>query len=151
MKSTRPTTSTAGGSGRMTVPHQPADVEAGADGPEPEPDAPPSGARDEAITDALALDGTKGQPALVVNQLSKRFGEGTAFSEVSFQVAYGEVFGFLGPNGAGKTTMVRTLGTLIAPTSGSATVAGIPLNLDNGVETEERRVGKECRSRWSPY
>ena len=122
----------------MTVPHQPADVEAGADGPEPEPDAPPSGARDEAITDALALDGTKGQPALVVNQLSKRFGERTAFSEVSFQVAYGEVFGFLGPNGAGKTTMVRTLGTLIAPTSGSATVAGIPLNLDNGVEIRQR-------------
>ena len=69
-----------------------------------------------------------GPPALVVDQLTKRFGERTAFSEVSFEVAYGEVFGFLGPNGAGKTTTVRTLGTLIAPTSGSATVAGIPLN-----------------------
>ena len=45
-----------------------------------------------------------------------------------------EIFGFLGPNGAGKTTMVRTLGTLIAPTAGSAMVAGIPLTPENGVE-----------------
>jgi ABC-2 type transport system ATP-binding protein len=77
------------------------------------------------------------EPALVVNQLTKRFGDRTAFSEVSFQVAYGEVFGFLGPNGAGKTTTVRTLGTLIAPTSGSAIVAGIPLSPENGVEIRQ--------------
>ena len=43
-----------------------------------------------------------------------------------------------GPNGAGKTTTVRTLGTLIAPTSGSATVAGIPLTIDNGIEIRQR-------------
>jgi len=48
------------------------------------------------------------------------------------------VFGFLGPNGAGKTTIVRTLGTLMAPTSGSATVAGIPLTPENGVEIRRR-------------
>jgi energy-coupling factor transporter ATP-binding protein EcfA2 len=65
----------------------------------------------------------------VVDHLTRRFGERTAFLDVSFDVAYGEVFGFLGPNGAGKTTTVRALGTLIAPTSGSATVAGIPLAL----------------------
>src|SRR5260370_40650146 len=87
---------------------------------------------------ASALSGAKGQPALVVNQLTKRFGERTAFSEVSFEVAYGEVFGFLGPNGAGKTTTVRTLGTLIAPTSGSATVAGIPLSAQNGPSIRAR-------------
>jgi ABC-2 type transport system ATP-binding protein len=57
---------------------------------------------------------------------------------VSFEVAHGEVFGFLGPNGAGKTTTVRTLGTLIAPTSGSATIAGIPLSAENGVEIRQR-------------
>src|SRR6202163_4073776 len=77
-------------------------------------------------------------PALSVDHLSKRFGERTAFQDVSFTVASGEVFGFLGPNGAGKTTTVRTLGTLIAPTSGSATVVGIRLTPDNGVEIRRR-------------
>jgi ABC-2 type transport system ATP-binding protein len=77
------------------------------------------------------------QPALVVNRLTKRFGGRIAYSDVSFHVAYGEVFGFLGPNGAGKTTTVRTLGTLIAPTSGSATVAGIPLTPENGLEIRQ--------------
>jgi ABC-2 type transport system ATP-binding protein len=77
-------------------------------------------------------------PALSVEHLSKRFGDRIAFDDVSFEVGQGEVFGFLGPNGAGKTTTVRTLGTLIAPTSGSATVAGIPLTPANGVEIRKR-------------
>ena len=76
--------------------------------------------------------------ALCVERLNKRFGERVAFQDVSFEVGYGEVFGFLGPNGAGKTTTVRTLGTLIAPTSGSATVAGVPLSAENGVEIRRR-------------
>src|SRR5262249_24198573 len=61
-----------------------------------------------------------------------------AFADLSFEVGYGEVFGFLGPNGAGKTTTVRTLGTLMAPTAGSATVAGLPLTSENGVEIRRR-------------
>jgi ABC-2 type transport system ATP-binding protein len=90
------------------------------------------------ITNAPTLDAHAGPVALAVQQLTKRFGQRTAFSDVSFEVAYGEVFGFLGPNGAGKTTTVRTLGTLIAPTSGSATVAGIPLTPENDVEIRQR-------------
>src|SRR5580700_4298483 len=77
-------------------------------------------------------------PALTVKNLTKRFGDRIAFEDVSFEVGQGEVFGFLGPNGAGKTTTVRTLGTLIAPSSGSATVAGIPLTHENGVEIRRR-------------
>ena len=77
-------------------------------------------------------------PALSVRHLSKRFGDRIAFDDVSFEIGYGEVFGFLGPNGAGKTTTVRTLGTLIAPTSGSAAVAGLPLTPENGVEIRRR-------------
>jgi ABC-type Na+ transport system ATPase subunit NatA len=77
------------------------------------------------------LGGSKGESALVVDHLTKRFGNRVAFDDVSFEVGYGEVFGFLGPNGAGKTTTVRTLGTLIAPSSGSAVVAGIPLSAKN--------------------
>ena len=73
-----------------------------------------------------------------MERLSKRFGERVAFEDVSFEVGYGEVFGFLGPNGAGKTTTVRTLGTLIAPSSGTATVAGIRLTADNGPSIRAR-------------
>jgi ABC-2 type transport system ATP-binding protein len=76
--------------------------------------------------------------ALSVSGLGKRFGDRVAFDGLSFEIAYGEVFGFLGPNGAGKTTTVRTLGTLIAPTSGTGTVAGIPLTPENGVEIRRR-------------
>jgi ABC-2 type transport system ATP-binding protein len=79
-----------------------------------------------------------GATALQVRHLTKRFGERVAFEDVSFEVGRGEVFGFLGPNGAGKTTTVRTLGTLIAPTSGSAEVAGLPLTPQNGVEIRRR-------------
>ena len=83
-------------------------------------------------------DGLTGEPALVVEHLTKRFGDRVAFDDVSFEVGYGEVFGFLGPNGAGKTTTVRTLGTLLTPTSGSATVAGIRLSEANGPEIRAR-------------
>jgi ABC-2 type transport system ATP-binding protein len=82
--------------------------------------------------------GGGGVPALTVEHLSKRFGDRLAFEDVSFEVGRGEVFGFLGPNGAGKTTTVRTLGTLIAPTSGTATVAGIPLTAENGVDIRRK-------------
>ena len=77
-------------------------------------------------------------PALLVEGLTKRFGDRLAVDGISFSVASGEVFGFLGPNGAGKTTTVRMLGTLIAPTAGSATVAGLPVAPANGVEIRQR-------------
>jgi ABC-2 type transport system ATP-binding protein len=77
-------------------------------------------------------------PALTVDHLTKRFGERVAFEDLSFEVGRGEVFGFLGPNGAGKSTTVRTLGTLLAPTSGSATVAGLDLSPENGTEIRRR-------------
>jgi ABC-2 type transport system ATP-binding protein len=77
-------------------------------------------------------------PAVSVVGLSKWFGDRVAFEEVSFEVARGEVFGFLGPNGAGKTTMVRTLATLLAPTAGTATVAGIAVRPENGVQIRRR-------------
>jgi ABC-2 type transport system ATP-binding protein len=95
-------------------------------------------ARAKVIANMAAQGRPDGPSVLVVDHLTKRFGNRTAFSDVSFEVGYGEVFGFLGPNGAGKTTTVRTLGTLIAPTSGSATVAGIPLLPENGVEIRQK-------------
>jgi ABC-2 type transport system ATP-binding protein len=74
---------------------------------------------------------------IVVDHLTKQFGQRVAFEDVSFSVRRGEVFGFLGPNGAGKTSTVRTLSTLIAPTSGTAEVAGIPLNGDHDIEIRQ--------------
>ena len=79
-----------------------------------------------------------GPPALIVEQLTKRFGDRVAVNAVSFTVAAGEVFGFLGPNGAGKTTTVRMLSTLITPTSGSALVAGVQLDNASGIEIRQR-------------
>jgi ABC-2 type transport system ATP-binding protein len=95
-------------------------------------------ATDEFPGSRVRSDGAKGSPALVVEKLSKRFDQRVAFEDVSFGVGQGEVFGFLGPNGAGKTTTVRTLGTLIAPSSGKAWVAGLALTPENGVEIRRR-------------
>jgi ABC-2 type transport system ATP-binding protein len=80
----------------------------------------------------------KGSAAIEVSHLTKVFGTRTAVADVSFSVARGEVFGFLGPNGAGKTTTVRILGTLIAPTSGSAVVAGLPIGTASAAEIRQR-------------
>jgi ABC-2 type transport system ATP-binding protein len=59
-------------------------------------------------------------------RLTKRYGARTAVEELSFTAQQGEVVGLLGPNGAGKTTTIRLLTTVLAPTSGTFTVAGIP-------------------------
>lgn len=62
--------------------------------------------------------------------LTRVFGTLTAANAVSFDVERGEVVGLLGPNGAGKTTTLRMLATLLAPTSGSATIAGHDVRRD---------------------
>ncbi len=59
--------------------------------------------------------------------LSRTFGDRVAVDDVTFDVKAGEIFGLLGPNGAGKTTTLRMIAGLIAPTSGEASVAGVPL------------------------
>ena len=63
--------------------------------------------------------------------LTKRFGSLTAVDALDIEVREGEVFGFLGPNGAGKTTTLRLLCALIAPTAGSAEIAGLRLGRDD--------------------
>ncbi|MBX5466942.1 MAG: ATP-binding cassette domain-containing protein [Firmicutes bacterium] len=62
---------------------------------------------------------------IVVEQLTKRFGEIEAVRGVSFTVGAREVFGFLGPNGAGKTTTIKMLATLLEPTSGRLQIEGL--------------------------
>jgi ABC-2 type transport system ATP-binding protein len=68
---------------------------------------------------------------IVMERLSKSFGDIQAVDGLSLEVSRGEIFGFLGPNGAGKTTTIRMLGALIAPTGGSAKVAGYTLGQED--------------------
>ena len=64
---------------------------------------------------------------IAARHLSRTFGNRSAVEDVTFDVRAGEIFGLLGPNGAGKTTTLRMIAGLIAPTSGEASVAGVPL------------------------
>ncbi|WP_340682590.1 ABC transporter ATP-binding protein [Amycolatopsis coloradensis] len=64
--------------------------------------------------------------AIRVDGLTKRFGRTLAVDDLSLAIPAGEVFGFLGPNGAGKSTTIRLLLGLILPSSGTATVFGVP-------------------------
>ena len=59
-----------------------------------------------------------------VNNLTKYYGKARGIIDVNFAVPEGEIFGFIGPNGSGKSTTIRTLLSLIYPTSGSAKIFG---------------------------
>ena len=76
---------------------------------------------------------------ITTTALTRRFGDLTAVDHLDLDVQRGEVYGFLGPNGAGKTTTIRMLAALIAPSGGSATIAGRALGTDN--QSIRQRVG----------
>ena len=67
------------------------------------------------------------KPAVVVENLERRFGRFVAVNKVSFAVNQGEIYGFLGPNGAGKSTTIRMLTGILAPSGGNGTVAGFDI------------------------
>lgn len=64
-------------------------------------------------------------PAVLIQNLRKRYGQVEAVKDVSLQVGAGEIFGLLGPNGAGKTTTLRCLCTLTEPDAGTIEISGI--------------------------
>ena len=69
-------------------------------------------------------------PAVVIENIGKRFGETQALEGVSFEVQSGELFGLVGPDGAGKTTLFRILTTLLVPDTGRATVLDLDVVRD---------------------
>lgn len=76
--------------------------------------------------------------SIIIHNITKSFGTVTALKGVSFEVGEGELFGLIGPDGGGKTTLFRILTTLMLPDSGTATVAGMPLDNYQGIR---RSVG----------
>ncbi len=76
---------------------------------------------------------------LEIKNLTKNFGTLTAVNSISFIIQKGEIFGVVGPNGAGKTTTIKILTTLLPPTSGEATIAG--LNVWRSASKVRRLIG----------
>jgi sodium transport system ATP-binding protein len=76
-------------------------------------------------------------PLAVLDSASKSFGDVFAVVQLSLSIPGGEIYGLLGPNGAGKTTALRMLAGLLAPSRGSARVAGYDAN----TASAKRRLG----------
>lgn len=77
----------------------------------------------------------KKESVIIVENLTKKFGDFTAVNAISFEVKKGEIFGFLGANGAGKTTAMKMLIGISNPTSGNAKVAGFDVYTNpNGIK-----------------
>ncbi len=85
----------------------------------------------------MRLDGPHSM--IVVDHLTKFYGEYPAVRDVSFEVPKGRVVGFLGPNGAGKSTTMRILAGFLTATSGKASIAGFDVFSDP-IEVR-RRIG----------
>ena len=82
------------------------------------------------LADAMPrLERSEG-PVIAAHGLTKRFGDFTAASGITFEIPRGEIFGLLGPNGAGKSTTFRMLCGLLKPTEGEGRVAGFDLRRD---------------------
>ena len=77
--------------------------------------------------------------AIVVRDLTRKFGAFTAVDRINFAVERGEIFGFLGANGAGKSTAIRMMCGLLKPSSGTATVDGV--DVSRNPEEVKRRIG----------
>lgn len=75
--------------------------------------------------------------SIVVNNITKLYGEQKALNDVSFTVETGQIVGFLGPNGAGKSTMMKIITCYIPPTQGTVKVCGFDI-LDQSIEVKQQ-------------
>ena len=106
--------------------------------------------------------------------IQKSYGSHRVLEDVDLTVRQGEIYGLIGKNGAGKTTIFKIILGLTEFENGRLSIAGKStraelsdsrkkigffigknffdyLTAEENLRSEERRVGKECRSRWSPY
>ncbi|WP_011579478.1 MULTISPECIES: ATP-binding cassette domain-containing protein [Chelativorans] len=79
---------------------------------------------------AIPRDQNEGRAVIEARGLTKRFGDFTAASDITFSIPRGQIFGLLGPNGAGKSTTFKMLCGLLKPTEGEGRVAGFDLRHD---------------------
>ena len=84
------------------------------------------------------------EPVILVNGLSKRYGDIVAVDDISLEVRRGEIFGIVGPNGAGKTTTVEMLQGLRHPDGGTVSVLGLDPRRD--VAELRQRVGTQLQA-----
>ena len=75
--------------------------------------------------------------SIIVNNITKLYGEQKALNDVSFTVETGQIVGFLGPNGAGKSTMMKIITCYIPPTQGTVKVCGFDI-LDQSIEVKKQ-------------
>jgi len=85
---------------------------------------------------------TNSSPMIEAIGLSKFYRDFAAIRDVSFSIPAGQVVAFLGPNGAGKSTTMKILTGYLAPSSGSARVAGLDVVTDR-IRAAERSRGAE--------
>jgi len=85
------------------------------------------------------------ETAIRTEGLTKHYTGVQALSDLTLEVPAGSIYGFLGPNGAGKTTTIKILGGLIAPSAGSASVAGVPLSEGTAFRREIGYLAQEPR------
>ena len=95
------------------------------------------------INDLYLIFGSEKQKAFKMlkdgkskSEILKATGCTIAVKDANLKINEGEIFVIMGLSGSGKSTLLRCINRLVRPTVG---------------RSEERRVGKECRSRWSPY
>ena len=84
-------------------------------------------------------------PAIETIGLTKQYPGVAALSDLSLVVPAGSIYGFLGPNGSGKTTTLKLLAGLIRPTSGSASVFGVPLTAGAAYRSEVGYLAQDPR------
>ena len=86
-----------------------------------------------------SLQATPTDASVELDSITKSYGPTTIIGDTSIHINDGEFVSLLGPSGCGKSTILKMIAGLAEPSTGTVR------------RSEERRVGKECRSRWSPY